>query len=248
MVPRLLKHGVTAGAVILGAEAAYAVLRPVPKLSDFDPSGSFGESHLPSLRVAVLGDSSVTAPGVAGPEEIWVSRVCSRLSENSYVTLESFAVSGSKAADLIENQLEPTLAFDPDLVLVAVGANDVIRGVSVRAFEGQLDDLIGALAETDALVVMSGVGDMGTIPRLHPPLRNLMTRRSQRFNEIHLEVAARYGAYVIDQRSDDPDSWYTDRSLWSPDLFHVSAAGHERWANLTWRTIEPLLGVRHGKG
>jgi len=42
MVPRLLKHGVTAGAVILGAEAAYAVLRPVPKQSDFDPSGRFG--------------------------------------------------------------------------------------------------------------------------------------------------------------------------------------------------------------
>jgi len=248
MVPRLLKHGVTAGAVILGAEAAYAVLRPVPRLSDFDPSGSFGESHLPSMRVAVLGDSSVTAPGVAGPEEIWVSRVCHRLSETNYVTLESFAVSGSKTADLIESQLEPTLAFGPDLILVAVGANDVIRGVSLRAFEGQLDELIGALADTDALVIMSGVGDMGTIPRLPPPLRNVMTRRSKRFNRVHLEVAERYGAFVIDQRSDDPASWYSDRTLWSSDLFHVSAAGHERWANLTWRTIEPLLGLRHGKG
>jgi len=246
MVPRLLKHGVTAGAVILGAEAAYAVLRPVPKQSDFDPSGRFGGSHLPPIRVAVLGDSSVTAPGVAGPEEIWVSKVCGRLSETRHVTLESFAESGSKVSDLIEKQLEATLAFGPDLIVVAVGANDVIRGVSVRAFEGNLDELIGALADTDALVIMSGVGDMGTIPRLHPPLRNVMTRRSERFNRVHLKVAARYGAHVIDQRSDDPESWYTDRSLWSPDLFHVSAAGHQRWADLTWRTIEPLLGAPSG--
>lgn len=248
MVPWLLRRGVAASAVIIGAEAAYAVLRPVPRFAEFDPSGVFGALHLPPIRVAVIGDSSVTAPGVAGPEEIWVSRVCTRLAETRHVTLESFAVGGSKVADLIENQLEPTLAFAPDMVLVAVGANDVIRGVSLRTFEGRLDELIGALAETDALVIMSGVGDMGTIPRLHPPLRNLMTRRSERFDGVHHAVAVRYGAHVIDQRSDDPASWYTDRSLWSPDLFHVSASGHERWANLTWRTIEPLLGVPHGTG
>ena len=138
MVPRLLKHGVAAGAVIIGAEAAYAVLRPTPRFAEFDPSGSFGEPHHPPIRVAVLGDSSVTAPGVAGPEEIWVTRVCRRLAETRHVTLQSYAVGGSKAADLIENQLDHTLAFSPDLVLVAVGANDVIRGVSLRAFEGQL--------------------------------------------------------------------------------------------------------------
>lgn len=248
MVPRLLKRGVAAGAVIIGAEAVYAMLRPTPRFAEFDPSGAFGEPHLPPIRVAVIGDSSVTAPGVAGPEEIWVSRVCSRLAETRHVTLQSFAVGGSKAADLIENQLDDTLAFGPDLVLVSVGANDAIRGVSLRTFESQLDELIAALADTGALVIMSGVGDLGTIPRLHPPLRNMMSRRSARFNRVHEMVAARYGAHVIDHRSDNPDIWYRDRSLWSPDLFHVSAAGHERWANLTWRTIEPLVAMAHGPG
>jgi lysophospholipase L1-like esterase len=248
MVPRFLKGGVAAGAVLIGAEAAYAVLRPVPRFDEFDPSGLFGESHLPPMRVAAIGDSSVTAPGVSGPEEIWVSKVCNRLAETRHVTFESYAVGGSKVADLIENQLDHTLAFGPDLVLVAVGANDVIRGVSLRAFEGRLDELIASLAETNALVIMSGVGDMGTIPRLHPPLRNMMSRRSERFNRVHEIVAARYGAHVIDQRSDDPGIWYSDRTLWSPDLFHVSAAGHDRWANLTWRTIEPLIGAAHGTG
>jgi len=248
MVPRILKRGVTAGAVVLGAEAAYAMLRPAPKQVEFDPSGTFGENHHPPMRVAVLGDSSVTAPGVAGPEEIWVRRICARLAESRHVILQSYAVSGSKAIDLIDNQLEPTLAFAPDLVIVSVGSNDAIKGVSLRTFEGQLDELIAVLAETDALILMSGVGDLGTIPRLYPPLRNMMTRRSARFDRVHHLVAARYGAHVVEHRSDDPAIWYSDRGLWSADLFHVSAAGHERWANVTWRTLEPLLGVRHGSG
>lgn len=245
MVPRLVIHGVTAGAVLLGAEAAYAVLRPVPRLAEFDPTGVFGDPGHPSLRVAVLGDSSVTAPGVSGPHEIWVSLVCRRIAETRHVTLRSFAVSGSRAADLVSSQLEPALVFDPDLVIVSVGANDVIRGVGIRVFERHLEDLVTALDETGALIVLSGVGDVGTIPRLKPPLRNVMTRRSARFDRVHHDVAARHGAHVVEQRNDNPAVWYSDRGLWSPDLFHVSAAGHQRWAAATWRTIEPLIG-RHG--
>jgi lysophospholipase L1-like esterase len=248
MVPRLIKRGVTAGAVVLGAEAAYAVLRPAPRQDEFDPSGTFGAPTRPLIRVAVLGDSSVTAPGVAGPEEIWVWRVCARLGETRHVVLESFAVSGARVADLIEDQLELALAFGPDLVFVAVGANDAIKGVPLRLFEDRLDDLVSVLTDTGALVVLSGVGDLGTIPRLYPPLRNMMTRRSARFDRAHHAVASRHGAHVVEQRADNPEIWYSDRSLWSADLFHVSAAGHERWANVTWQTLAPLVGSGHEPG
>jgi lysophospholipase L1-like esterase len=241
MVPRLIKRGITAGVVVIGAEAAYAVLRPVPKQVEFDPSGLFGDSGLPPMQVAVLGDSSVTAPGVSGPDEIWVSRVCARLGETRHVTLRSFAVSGSRVTDLLETQLEPALALDPDMFLVSVGANDAIHGVPVQKFASGLDELVCTLSESRAIVVLSGVGDLGTIPRLLPPLRNLMTRRSARFHRVHQDVARRYGAHVVEHRSDDPASWYSNRDLWSADLFHVSAAGHERWANVTWRTVEPLV-------
>jgi lysophospholipase L1-like esterase len=248
MVPRLVTRGFAAGVVVLGVETAYAVLRPAPKLEEFDPSGVFGDPALPPLRVAVLGDSSVTAPGVSGPDEIWVSRVCARLGETHYATLRSFAVSGSRAADLIENQLEPALAFVPDVFLVAVGANDALKGVRLRDFEDRLDELVSIMADSGALVVLSGVGDLGSIPRLYPPLRNLMTRRSARFNQAHHRVAARHGAHVVPHREDDPRLWYRDRTMWSPDLFHVSASGHERWAEATWRVLEPLVSSRDGAG
>lgn len=246
MLGRILRRGATAGLIALGLEAIYAVLRPVPSLEEFDPSGEFGDPSHPSLRVAVLGDSSVTAPGVAGPHEIWVSRVCSRLAETRHVVLESFAVGGSRAKEVIESQLDDAIAFRPDLVFVSVGANDVIKGVPLARFAAELDRLIEALVDTGATVVQSGVGVLGTIPRLYPPLSTLLSRRAHRFDRVHWDVAATHGTAVVDQRSDDATIWKTDRTLWAADHFHVSAAGHARWAETTWQTVEPLLGAEHG--
>lgn len=239
---RLIRRGVIAGALFIGAEAAYAVLKPSPVLEQFDPSASFGDPDLPPLRVAVLGDSSVTAPGVAGPNEIWISIICGKLAAHRHVILQSFAVGGSMAHNLIEDQLEPAVQFEPDLVFVSVGGNDLIKGVSRRRFEEHLDQLVGPLSQTGAIVIQSGLGDLGTIPRLHPPLRNLVTRRSSKFDDIHWKVARKHDATVVFQRADSSEPWMKDRDLWSEDLFHVSAAGHARWAGTIWETtIEPLL-------
>lgn len=241
MFTRWLKRGMLAGAILLGLETAYAVLRPAPDLDSFDPSGEFGDPSRPTLKIAVLGDSSVTAPGVGGPEDIWVSRVCQRLAETYHVVLESFAVGGAMAHDLITEQLPRALEFDADLVFVSVGANDAIKAVPLRVFERNLDYLIDRLASTGAIVVQSGVGDLGSIPRLYPPLRNLMSRRAFRFDRAHWRVAKRHGTTVVDQRSDDLTVWYERPELWADDLFHVSSHGHERWAETTWRSISHLL-------
>lgn len=248
MVSDILRRGAVAGATVLGLEAAYAVLRPTPELEEFDPSGEFGDSSNGTLRIAVLGDSSVTAPGVSGPQEIWVSRVCQRLSEHHHVVLRSFAVGGAMAHNVLAEQADDAIDSAPDVFLVSVGANDVIKGVPIGRFETNLDRLIGTLASTGAVVVQSGVGIMGTIPRLYPPLSNLMSRRARRFDRIHWKVASDHGTSVVDQWSDDARVWRSDRSLWAADLFHVSAAGHARWADTAWRTIGPLLNGARGKG
>lgn len=241
MVVRLLKRGLVAGAVLLGVETAYAVLWPAPDLESFDPSRELGDPTRPTLRVAVLGDSSVTAPGVRSPDDIWVSRVGERLAESYHVVLSSFAVGGSTARDLIEEQLASAIEFGPDLVLIAVGANDAMRGVPLRVFERNLDTLVGRLAPTGAVIVLSGVGDLGSIPRLHPPLENLMSHRASRFDRAHWRVAKRHGATVVHQRSDDRSVWYRDPELWADDRFHVSSRGHKRWADTAWQTIAPVV-------
>ncbi|MGH8946497.1 MAG: SGNH/GDSL hydrolase family protein [Acidimicrobiia bacterium] len=238
---RWTKRIALASGIVLLVEALYALLRPVPDLEEFDPSIELGDPEHPTLRVAVLGDSSVTAPGVATAEEIWVRRVAERLAENRHVILRSFAVGGARASDLIARQLPPALDFQPDLVFLSVGANDALKGVPIWRFERQLDHLVSELASAGAAVIQSGVGDLGTIPRLTPPLRHLMSYRALAFDRAHRRVAWRHGSTVVTQRTQDHHIWYEDRGLWAEDLFHVSAAGHERWAGVTLEALQPIL-------
>lgn len=243
---RWLKRIAFASGVVLLLEAIYALLRPVPDLDEFDPSIELGDPEHRTLRVAVLGDSSVTAPGVATADEIWVRRVAARLAENRRVILRSFAIGGARASDLIAHQLQPALDFRPDLVFLSVGANDALKGVPIWRFERRLDHLVSEFTNAGAAVIQSGVGDLGTIPRLIPPLRNLMSYRALAFDRAHRRVAWRHGSTVVTQRTDDHRVWYEDRGLWAEDLFHVSAAGHERWAGVTLTAIEHLLEEARG--
>jgi lysophospholipase L1-like esterase len=237
----LVRKAAFFGFALIGAEVAYAILRPAPRLPEFDPSGEFGDPSNPTVRIAVLGDSSVTAPGVRHPDEIWIRIAVRRLAEQRHVVLASQAVGGSKAVDVRNGQLHAALEFQPDIAVISVGANDAIRGVPLRRFENDLDHTVAALRDSGAAVILSGVGDLGTIPRLHEPLRSLMTARSLAYHRVHQKVAERHGAIVAEHRNDDRTLWLRDRSLWSEDLFHVSALGHARWAEYAIRALQPVL-------
>ena len=163
MARRLASRAALFFVALIGAEVAYVLLRPAPLLPEFDPSGEFGDPSQPTIRVAVLGDSSVTAPGVSHPDETWIRLAARRLAETRHVILESQAVGGSKATDVRNGQLDAAIAFAPDVAIISVGANDAIRGVPLRRFEADLDPTVAALRESGAAVVLSGVGGLGTI-------------------------------------------------------------------------------------
>jgi lysophospholipase L1-like esterase len=243
MIRRAIFRGALGAVAVVSAELLYAILRPAPKQEEFDPSAVFGDAVNPPIRVAVLGDSTVTAPGVGGPDEIWISRICLKLAATYRVELKSFAIGGSMAHNLVAEQLEPALTFEPDLVILSVGANDALKGVTSRVFEENLDRLVADFTAAGATVIQSGVGDLGTIPRLLPPLRHLLSRRALQFNAVHERVAERHGSWVVPQRDSPMDLWRDDRDMWSADLFHVSARGHEVWGDLGWKTVALALDL-----
>ena len=229
-----------ASVAALGVEAAWAVLRPAPRFGELDPSGRLGGRQLPSLRVVALGDSTLTGIGLDHADQIWVRLLAARLANSFSVELHSFAVGGSKASDILASQLEPAVELAPGLALVSVGANDMLRGVPIPRFEQELDEIAGRLSQVAQLVLLSGVGDLGTIPRLLPPLRHYMTRRSRAGDAAHARVAGRRGVVHAQQWG-----WSRDRfrqpEAFAADLFHASADGHEVWAEVAWQALEPHL-------
>lgn len=240
---RFLKRTAQLGAATLGLELAVAVLWPAPPQDQFDPSGTYGTGPGVPLRVVAVGDSTLTAPGVRDESEIWVAEVCRRLSESTgrAVELGSFGVGGATAAQVAETQLASALAFEPDLALVSVGANDVIRGVRWSRLVADLDHIVSTLVESGAPVITSGVGDLGSIPRLAPPLRQMATALGRRADRAHGVVANRHSAVKALQWDWAAREFRTRSDIWSIDRFHPNREGHLIWADVCWEALQPLL-------
>ncbi len=207
-----ISFGVAALAGLLGGQVMWVVNRPLPSLEGMDASGVEGPDSGIELRMAVLGDSTCTGPGLDRPGDIWVRRLARSLTPRFRVEVHSLAQGGAKAVDVVRHQLQPARDLAPDLALVSVGGNDVLRGVTVGAFRRHLTEIVAALTPVARVVMLSGVGDMGTIPRLPHPLADIARLRGRAFNRVHHELGRDYQVLVADQWS----SFGNDRSCSLP--------------------------------
>lgn len=218
---------VAAGGLLTAQVFRAAHRADLPSFPNQNPSGTFGDSELPPLRIVALGDSSLTAPGVEDLDNTWIRQVSRSLAERFQVDLISLAVGGSKARDVIANQLEDAIRLEPDIAVVSVGANDAIRSPSTERYRTDLGHIIRSLEPAARAVIVVGIGDLGSIPRLPPALRPILTRRSEAFDSIATSLTARsHKAVKVWTRGRASTAFWEDHSLFAGDLFHASDAGH----------------------
>lgn len=236
---------------VLAGQMAHAIRRPdLPSLTDQDPSGVFGDPAFPPLRITVLGDSIVTAPGVAPLDACWARRTAISLTDRFHVELISVAKGGSKARDVLRDQVERAIETEPDVAYVCVGGNDALRATPIARFEKEYDQIVAALHEAVPVVGCSGIGDLSVIPRLPAVVGGVAKVRGRSVDHAVARVVARY------PRARKSNAWHagyqafeTNPETWAGDLFHSSAEGHALFAEFgSIPLMEELLELRSGLG
>ncbi|HEX9855898.1 MAG TPA: GDSL-type esterase/lipase family protein [Acidimicrobiia bacterium] len=232
------------GAGSMLGEILYAAHRPdLPSLENQDPSVEVGAHDAPSIDIVVLGDSSVTAPGVEPLDAAWPRRVANHLADRYRVRLRSVAVGGAKVSDVLRDQLSAALAAPADIALVSVGANDALRGTTIAVYERDLDDVVRRLAARVSAVGLCGVGDIGTIPRLPTFVRSIGTVRARAFDRAIARVAARNPG-VLKSTTWGPLWERFDRGdpeIFAADQFHASGEGHAVFAASIIPVVDRLV-------
>jgi lysophospholipase L1-like esterase len=238
-----------AAAAVVITQVLRAAHRPdLPSFTNQDPSGTFGDPGSPPLRIVALGDSSITAPGIEDLDQVWVRRVARSLADRYRVELISVAVGGAKARDVIEGQLPEAIRLHPDVAIVSVGANDALRGVSAHRYRVELETIVTSLEEADCSVVVYGMGDMGSVPRLPPSLRPWVTHRSDVFDRIAREVATRSARTIkVHTQSRVRSAFWDDPSLFAGDLFHANGAGHAVFAEAAHPAVEAAVALSRAR-
>lgn len=210
------------------SQIAHAAFRDdLPTLENQDPSGVFGSPSAPPIRIVFLGDSSVTAPGVDPLDHSWPRQVALHLSERFRVEAISVAVGGSKVRDVIDDQLDRAIALEPDIAYVSVGSNDALRATPIQRFEADYDRMVDRLVASVPAVGLSGIGDLGSIPRLPQLAKGLARIRARAVNNAVARVAARHPRTIKSNAWDVMEGVFNDNpAMFGGDQFHASAEGH----------------------
>jgi lysophospholipase L1-like esterase len=200
------------------------------------------------LHVVWLGDSTTTGVGAADFEESMAWEVAEGLTDGP-VVLTVLGRSGDQVHEVLDDQvplldevLLPTARAH--VVLISIGANDVTALTRRPTFEERYRSLVDRVAEilddgpTPARIVLVGIPDIGTAPRLLPPLRQIAGFRAAQLDSVIEEVARDRGLHHVELADTTGPVFASDpERYFAADDYHPSGDGHGVWADAVLRSI-----------
>jgi lysophospholipase L1-like esterase len=222
-------------ATLLVAYIAYQYLR-VSKSIDISSAlvadaQSF-ERENGSRTMLVVGDS--TAVGVGSPAD---STVAGRLSNEFDFAVENNAMSGARVRDL-KSQLAKHKRGRYDLILMQVGANDVIRFTPLTDVRRDIVSTIQSARELSDKVVVLTAGKVGDAPFFPKPFGFLWTQRAAEVREHFIAASEAHGAIYVDLFTAADPFTSDPRRYYAPDGLHLTGDGYEFWYEETRKAIE----------
>jgi lysophospholipase L1-like esterase len=167
-----------------------------------------------------IGDSfteGLNDPDPAGGFRGWADRVAAALSaQRPGFRYANLAIRGKLLGQVVAEQVSRAVELAPDLVSLAAGGNDILRGSDVDALAGQFESAVAKLQAAGCRVLIF----TGFDPRMFPVIRLLRGRIAA--YDMHLRgIADSYGCDLVDLWSMRA---LKDTRSWSPDRLHLTRA------------------------
>lgn len=181
-----------------------------------------------SKTVLVLGDSLSAEYGIARNSG-WVSLLQERLkSEKLSAVVVNASISGETTSGGAARLPALLNKHKPDIVIIELGANDGLRGLSFSSIESNLHTMIKAAKNAKAQVLLVGM-------RLPP---NYGPDYTERFHALFGKVAKAANVPLVPFFL---EGVATRDDLFQPDRIHPTAAAHPLMLDNVWPKLKPLL-------
>jgi lysophospholipase L1-like esterase len=150
--------------------------------------------------------------------------------------VENHAVSGAVTADLA-GQIAQAQKSHYDLILIQIGANDIIRFHSPSATAQTLDAALRSLQPKSDRIVLLTAGKVGEAPFFPRLLSWLWTWQASRMRTQFIAVTNADGVAYVDLYN-APDPFNSDPArYYAPDGLHLTADGYGFWFDQVQQTI-----------
>ncbi|WFL76472.1 arylesterase [Altererythrobacter arenosus] len=184
----------------------------------------------PQKRILAFGDSLFAGYGV-GLENSYPAKLQNALRArgtnaivvNAGVSGDTTAAGRQRIAYTLDSQ-----AVKPDLVIVELGGNDILRSLPPTETRANLDAILTEIRKRDIDVLVMGMRS--------PP--NLGSVFSSEFDDIYPELANEHDAELVPFFL---ESIYTKRNLFQSDRIHPTVEGIEELVTDTVDEVEDAL-------
>jgi acyl-CoA thioesterase I len=200
-----------------------------------------------AILYAALGDSTVEGVGATRPDRNYVSRLHERLrAVYPNARVSNLGVGGATSADVLRRQLDRAIEQRPQLVTLSIGPNDITTRVAARAYESNIDTILGRLRyDTTAVLVVNLIPDLAVTPRFSRSAeREAVGRQTVVFNEALERQGRVHGAELVDLYAVSQREVPTRPELIWSDGYHPSDLGYARWAELVWAGVASRITAR----
>ena len=193
---------------------------------------------------AALGDS-FTAGRDSVDAERWADLLAAGMRRvNPDLRYENLAVDGATSAEVLDGQVEPGLALEPDFVTVICGANDVLLATrpDVAGYAERIDVILRRLREgaPEAMLVTATAPEGWHFMELRPRTEARLVAATTELNDITRAAAERYGVLCLPVAGHPA---LRDPVTFSADGLHPSTAGHRTVAREAAIVLREHFGI-----
>ncbi len=176
----------------------------------------------------VYGDSLSAAYGI-GQKQGWVALLEERLRQKRIdYTVANASISGETSSGGASRIAAELARHRPRVTIVALGANDGLRGLPVAQLRDNLAAIVGAAQKSGSRVLLVGM-------RMPP---NYGAKYTREFEQVYAEVARRRKAALVPFLLEGIAG---RRDMFQDDNLHPTAAAQPILLENVWKGLAPLL-------
>ena len=193
-------------------------------------AGTGGEAADGKRTVLVMGDSLSAGYGLRA-DQAWPALVDRRMARDyPGCHVANASISGETSAGGAARVGGEVLHHRPVVVVVALGANDALRGLPLTGLRRNLARMIGASRHVGAEVLLAGM-------RMPP---NLGPEYTQGFERSYRDLAGFFDVTLLPFLLEPVAE---DRANFMDDNLHPTAAAQPAIADHVWASLAPLLNT-----
>ncbi len=181
--------------------------------------------------ILVFGDSLSAGYGLQANED-WPHLLKQKLHAEQYTQykLINASISGETSRGGLDRFEKTFKKHQPDIVILELGANDGLRGQSLKKMQNHLSQMIQYSLSNNARVILAGM-------RIPP---NYGKRYTETFYQVFQRLNNQHNISLIPFLL---DGLMDDKNLIQTDGMHPTAEAQPLLMERVWKTLKPLLQI-----